>query len=504
MQYRLWLLPAAALLLPSCMVGPNYVRPAAPVTPAYKEAPQAYESDVIWKPAQPGDSVRHTRWWELFDDEQLNSLEQQVDVGNQELKSAEARFREARSLVGFARADEFPTLGIGAAAASLRDSSHQPYFPLPSSYATGDLQLPLDLSYEVDLWGRIRRSVTAAGEKAQASAADLESVNLSLHAELAIDYFELRAADAQQRLLDDTVKAYSDSLELTQARLEGGASPESDVAQAKTQLDTSRVQATDISVRRARYEHAIAVLIGRPPASFALPAASLEAEPPVIAVGIPSELLERRPDIAAAERRAAAANEQIGIAIAAYYPSLSLNGVAGFESSALNTWFNWPSRMWAVGLSMAQTVYDGGRRHAKTDAARAHYDAAIADYRQTTLTAFQQVEDNLAALRILEREAEQQDEAVDSARSNLRIFTDRYIGGRDSYLQVITAQTAYLDNERNQVEIRRRRMDASVLLIKALGGGWTASALPTLGDLTRPAADSQLSDLRHGDQHNDQ
>src|ERR1700723_9966 len=489
-HFRFLPLPAAALLLAGCMVGPNYVRPATPVTAAYKEAPQSYESDDIWKPAQPSDSAQHTRWWELFDDEQLNSLEQQVDVGNQELKSAEARFREARALVGLARADEFPTLGIGAAAVSLRDSPHQPYFPLPNSYATGDLQLPLELSYEVDLWGRIRRGVAAAGEKAQASAADLESVNLSLHAELAIDYFELRSADAQQRLLDDTVKAYTDSLQLTRDRLDGGASPESDVAQAKTQLDTARVQATDIGVRRARYEHAIAVLIGRPPASFALPAASLEAEPPIIAVGIPSELLERRPDIAAAERRAAAANEQIGIAIAAYYPSLPLNGVAGFESSALKPWFNWPSRLWAVGLSMGETVFDGGRRHAKTEAARAHYDAAVADYRQTALTAFQQVEDNLAALGILEHEAVQQDEAVDSAKNNLRLFADRYVGGRDNYLQVITAQTEYLDNERNQVEIRRRRMEASVLLVKALGGGWTAGALPTRAELIHPPSKS--------------
>lgn len=480
MQLRLLLLPTAALLLAGCMVGPNYVRPAAPFTPAYKEPPQAYRSDDIWKPAQPSDGVLRTRWWELFGDDQLNALEQQVDGANQELKSAEGRFREARALVGFARADEFPTLGIGAAATSLRDSSHEPYFPLPNSYSTGALQLPVDLSYEIDLWGRIRRSVTAAGEKAQASAADLESINLSLHAELAIDYFELRAADAQQRLLDDIVKAYSDSLQLTRARLDGGASPESDVAQAKTQLDTARVQATDIMVRRAQYEHAIAVLTGQPPASFALAAVPLESQPPVIPVGVPSELLERRPDIAAAERRAGAANEQIGIAIAAYYPSLSLSGVGGFESTALNTWFNWPSRLWAVGLSMGETLFDGGRRHAKTKAARAHYDATIADYRQTTLTAFQQVEDNLAALRILEREAEQQDEAVDSAKNNLRIFTDRYTGGRDNYLQVITAQTEYLDNERNQVEIRRRRTDASVLLVKALGGGWTTAALPTL------------------------
>src|ERR1700728_3336381 len=343
-QFRLLLLPASGLLLAGCTVGPNYVRPAAPVTPAYKEMPQAYESDVIWKPAQPGDSVRHTPWWELFGDDQLNLLERQVDVGNQELKSADARFREARALIGFARAEEFPTLGIGAAAASLRDSSNQPYFPLPSSYATGDLQLPLDLSYEVDLWGRIRRSVTAAGEKAQASAADLESVNLSLHAELAVDYFELRAADAQQRLLDDTVKAYADSLQLTQDRLDGGASPASDVAQAKTQLDTARVQATDIKVRRAQYEHAIAVLVGQPPASFALPPAPLESQPPTVPVGVPSELLQRRPDIAAAERRAGEANEQIGIAISAYYPSLSLTGSAGFGSTSVPHWFSLPSR----------------------------------------------------------------------------------------------------------------------------------------------------------------
>ena len=489
-QHKLLLLLGATLLLASCMVGPNYVRPATPVTPAYKELPpQSYANDDTWRPARPSDRVLRTRWWELFGDDELNALEQRVDRANQELKAAEGRFREARALLGFARADEFPTIGVEPAISSLRDSPNSPYFPSRSAPATGELVLPVDLSYEIDLWGRIRRSVTAAREKAQASAADLGSVNLSLHAELAIDYFELRSADAQERLLEDTVKAYSDSLQLTQDRLRGGASPESDVAQAKTQLDTARVQATDILVRRALYEHAIAVLIGEPPVSFALPAAPLEPEPPIIPVGVPSELLERRPDIAAAERRAGAANEQIGIAIAAYYPSLSLSGAAGFESSALNTWFNWPSRLWAVGLSMGETLFDGGRRHAKTDAARAQYDTAIADYRQTTLTAFQQVEDNLAALRVLEREAGQQDEAVDSAKNNLRIFTDRYIGGRDSYLQVITAQTVYLDNMRNQVEIRRRRMDASILLVKALGGGWTASSLPMLRELNHAAED---------------
>src|ERR1700678_363033 len=494
MQYklrpRLWLL--AAIALAGCSVGPNYVRPEAPLTAAYKEPPPEISKDAgVWKPAHPSDQLLDAKWWELFGDDRLNALEQRVAVANQDLKAADARFREARALVGYARAAEFPTLGVGGAVGALRDSPNQPYFPLPISHATGDSQLPLDLSYEVDLWGRIRRSVVAAGAQAQASAADLGTVKLTLHAELAIDYFELRSADAQQRLLDETVRVFSDSLELTRARLEGGASPESDVAQAKTQLDTARVQATDITVRRAQYEHAIAVLVGQPPASFGLAAAPLEPQPPpVIPVGVPSELLERRPDIAAAERRAGAANEQIGIAIAAYYPSLSLNGVAGFESSALNTWFDWPSRLWAVGLSMGETVFDGGRRHAKTEAARAYYDAAVADYRQTALTAFQQVEDNLAALGILEREAVLQDEAVDSAKNNLRLFTDRYVGGRDNDLQVITAQTEYLDNERNQVEISRRRMEASVLLVKALGGGWTAAALPTRAELIHPPSKS--------------
>jgi NodT family efflux transporter outer membrane factor (OMF) lipoprotein len=494
MRYKPLLLTAVLLLLASCTVGPNYVRPAAPLTPGYKEPPpEAYKDAGVWKPAHPSDDRLRANWWELFGDEQLDALEQQVALANQDLKAAEARFREARARVGYARAAEFPTIGVGSDIRSLRDSPNQPYFPLRSSHATGDFALPVDLSYEIDLWGRIRRGVVAAGEEAQATAADLESVKLSLHAELAIDYFELRSADAQQRLLEDTVNAYSGSLQLARNRLDGGVSPESDVAQAKTQLDTARVQATDIAVRRAQYEHAIAVLIGKPPASFGLAAAPLDSQPPVVPIGIPSELLERRPDIAAAERRAGEANEQIGIAIAAYYPSLSVSGVGGFESSSVANWFNWPSRLWAVGLSAAETVYDGGRRHAKTEAARAHYDAAIADYRQTTLTAFQQVEDNLAALSILEREAQQQDEAVDSAKNNLRLFTDRFVGGRDNYLQVITAQTAYLDNERNQVEIRRRRMDATVLLVKALGGGWTASALPRLDELTHSSSDRRRS-----------
>ena len=465
----------APLLLAGCTVGPNYVKPSTDVPAAYKELPQAAVYDAgQWQPAHPQDGAIRSKWWEVFGDSQLDVLEQQVATANQDLKAAEARFREARDMVKFARADEYPTIGVGSDVASLKDSSNEPYAPSPNLRATGEFGLTADLNYEIDLWGRIHRQVTAASNAAQASAADLETVKLSLQAELATDYFNLRSADAQQRLLDDTVKSFQDALQLTQERLSGGAAPASDVAQAKTQLDTARVQDTDIAVARAQYEHAIAVLIGKPPAKFSVAASPLDLGPPRIPAGLPSELLERRPDVAAEERRAAAANEQIGIAISAYYPSVSLSGIAGAEGTSPANWFNWPSLLWAVGTSVSETVFDGGRRDAKTDAARAGYDAAIADYRQTTLTAFQQVEDNLAALRILEGEAQQQAEAVDSAKDNLDLFTTRYVGGRDNYLQVTTAQTNYLQNERNEVEIRRRRMEASVLLVKALGGGWNA------------------------------
>jgi NodT family efflux transporter outer membrane factor (OMF) lipoprotein len=475
---RRLLLAAGPLFLAGCTVGPDYVKPPAQITPAYKEqSPTSDTTDAdkagSWVPAHPSDDAIRSNWWEAFGDAELDSLEQQVEAANQDLKSAEARFRSARALIGFARADEFPTIGIGTNVASLKDSANQPYALTRTPRPTGAFALTADVDYEIDLWGRIHRQVTVATEEAQASAADLETARLSLQAELALDYFNLRSADTQQRVLDDTVKSFEDSLQLAQDRLEGGAAPASDVAQAKTQLDTARVQDTDIAVARAQFEHAIAVLIGQPPVKFSLAPSPLDLTSPKIPVGLPSELLERRPDIAAAERRAAEANEQIGIAIAAYYPSVSLSGFTGVEGTSPASWFNWPSLLWAVGTSVAETVYDGGRRDAKTDAARADYDAAIADYRQTTLTAFRQVEDNLAALRILDGEAQQQDEAVDSARSNLKLFTDRYIGGRDSFLQVTIAQTNYLDNERNQVEIRRRRMTASVLLVKALGGGWS-------------------------------
>jgi len=440
LRSRLLYASGGLALLAGCNVGPDYHRPSVPMTAAYKEiTPAAYRSAGQWERARPSDNVLRGKWWRMFGDPQLDDLEDALTASNQELRIAEARFREARAEIGIQRAAQFPTINVGPNINSVQDSAHQPYFPIQNPQPAGLFQLPFDLSYEIDLWGSIRRSVAAAREEAQATAADLATTNLSLHAELALDYMELRSADAQAKLLDQTVKAYTRALALTQNRLAGGEAPASDVAQAQTQLDTTRVQATDIGVQRAQYEHAIAILLGRPPAAFSLPPAPMALQQPIIPVGVPSELLERRPDIAAAERRMAEANQRIGIAQAAYYPSLNLGALSGFEGTSLTNWFGWPSLFWAVGLTMTETVFDGGLRRAQSQLARAGYDAAVANYRQTTLTAFQQVEDNLAALRILADEAGQQREAVQAAEHSLRIFINRYIGGEDAYLQVITA-----------------------------------------------------------------
>jgi len=467
----------ATLLLGGCMVGPDYTKPSVPMTPAYKEAEG-------WKPANPSDHLPRGQWWTIFGDPDLDALAAEIEPANQNLKVAEARLRQARALVRFNRAALFPTISASAGASSVRDSGNRPFLTPNASTisgighgSSGDILLGLDMSYEIDLWGRVRRTVASARREAEATAADLETARLSLQAELTFDYFELRAADAQQQLLNETVKAFEAALRLTTNRFEGGAAPKSDVAQAQTQLDTTRAQATDVAVQRAQFEHAIATLIGRPPAEFSLPARLLTAPPPDIPAGLPSELLERRPDIAAAERRVAEANEQIGIAKAAYYPTVMLNASVGFEGSTFGNLLNASSLLWSVGASITQTIFDAGRRRATSDAARASYDATVATYRQTTLSAFQQVEDNLAALRILEQEAQQQRRAVESAQLSLQLFTNRYRGGVDNYLQVITAQTVTLTNQRVEIDILRRRMDASVLLVKAVGGGWDASAL---------------------------
>ena len=467
-----------AVVCAGCMVGPKYRQPSVPMTPAYKELDG-------WKVASPSDALPKGPWWTIFGDPEVNALAEQVSGANQNLKIAEARLREARAQVRFNRAALFPTISASAGASSVRESANQPFLsslartvPGVGQGSSGDVLLGLDMSYEVDLWGRVRRTVRAAKDEAQATAADLETARLSLQAELVLDYFELRAADAQQALLDATVKAYEKALELTRNRFNGGVAPLSDVAQAQTQLDTTRAQATDVGVARAQFEHAIAILIGKPPADFGLPPRPLDHQPPDIPVGLPSQLLERRPDIAGAERRVAEANEQIGIAKAAYFPTVMLNASVGFEGSSFGNVLNASSLLWSIGASITQTIFDAGRRRATSDAARAAYDATVASYRQTTLTAFQQVEDNLVALRILELESQQQRRAVESAEQSLQLFTNRYRGGVDNYLSVVIAQTVTLGNQRTEIDILRRRLDASVLLVKALGGGWTLDDLP--------------------------
>ena len=477
------LLVLLLVALEGCTVGPKYVKPSVPATQNYKEeTPASFKESDQWQPAHPGDQTSRGNWWEIFGDPELNTLEVQIAGSNQNLKVAEARFREARSAIRFNRASQFPTITTAPSASYVKSSDFSPNFSSKIQQSSkGDFVLPFDLSYELDLWGRVRRSVAAAREEAQATAADYETAKLSLEAELALDYFELRSADAQKHLLDDTVKAYADNLQLTVNRFKGGVAPKADVAQAQTQLDSTRVQDTDVTVQRAQFEHAIGILIGKPPAEFSLAAAPLNYQPPSTPIGLPSELLQRRPDIAAAERRVAEANQQIGIARAAYFPTVTLGGTAGFAGSQGSNWFTWPSGFWAVGPALAQTLFDGGRRRATSESARANYDAAVASYRQTSLTAFQEVEDNVAALRILENEAQQQEQAVGSSKDSLQLFTNRYRGGVDTYLQVITAETIELANERNAIDILRRRMDASVLLVKALGGGWNTSKLPTFG-----------------------
>jgi NodT family efflux transporter outer membrane factor (OMF) lipoprotein len=476
------LLSMVTILVAGCMVGPKYVKPNTPIAPEFKEQPpESFKESDGWKPAQPGDQGLRAKWWEIFGDSQLNALEEELTISNQDLKVAEARLRQARATIRFNRSQEFPTISTSPSIVNERDSANQPYFTQALvNNGVSAFTLPIDFSYEVDLWGRVRRTVSASKEEAQASAADLQTANLSLHAELAVDYFELRSADVQEQLLDDTVKAYTDALKLTQNRFDGGAAPKADVAQAKTQLDGARVQDTDVTVMRAQYEHAIATLVGKPPAKFSImPSPKIALQLPAIPVGLPATLLERRPDIAAGERRVAEANDQIGIARAAFFPSLVLGATAGFTGTSITNWFNWPSRFWAVGPQMSQTIFDAGRRRAVSEKATANYDGTVASYRQTTLTAFQEVEDNLAALRILEKEAQQQREATTSAEESLQLFTNRYKGGVDNYLQVITAQTVLLANQRNDIDIQRRRMNASVLLVKAVGGGWDVSQLPS-------------------------
>jgi NodT family efflux transporter outer membrane factor (OMF) lipoprotein len=408
-------------------------------------------------------------------------LEQQIDVSNQNLKAAVAQYQEARAALRYARADYYPTVTTNPSAARQRYSANRP-LSLGNGKTFNDFVVPIDFSYQVNAWGRVSKNVESFREQAQASAADLAVINLTMHADLAIDYFAARTLDAEEKLLRNTVVQYQQALQLNEDRYQGGLASEVEVEQARTILETTRAQLVDVGVARAQYEHAAAVLTGKPPADFSLPPLPLTTPPPPIPVGVPSELLERRPDIAASERRVASANAQVGLAKTAYYPLVNIVGSGGFESGTITTLMQGPSALWSVGAAAAATIFDGGRRHALNDEAKATYDSSVASYRQTVLSAFQQVEDNLAALRVLENEAGVQATAVQSAQRSLDLSNTRYEGGVTSYLEVITAQNAALSDEVTAVNILGRRMASAVLLVEALGGGWDRSGLPERPD----------------------
>ncbi|MBV9498712.1 MAG: efflux transporter outer membrane subunit [Acidobacteriaceae bacterium] len=504
---RSW--PAIALFslmaLAACNPAPKYSRPPAPIPTAYKEAPPQFKEGTGWVIAQPGDDKLRPKWWEMYKDPQLNALEEQVVISNQTVKQAEANFRAARGLVVTARSALFPTIGGSAGYTRSHPSANARNIVIgtsgPSSTNTSgattasvgsgsfnSYTIAADISYTVDFWHRIRNTIAANSYAAQASAADVATATLSTHAELAQDYFEIRALDAQEGILQDTLKNYRDSLNLTLTLFSAGIDSEQDVTQATTQLDTTKAQATDLGVARAQFEHAIATLIGKPASEFSLPVAPFVPRPPTVPVSLPSELLERRPDIAAAERQIASANAQIGVARAAYYPSVSLSASGGFQSAAVANWFTWPSRLWSIGPSLSQTLLDFGARRGAVEQSEATYDAAVASYRQTVLSDFQAVEDNLASIRILAEEISEYDTAVQSSGRYLELALTRFRTGVDSYLNVITAQNTLLANRETQVQAQLRQMTASVTLIMALGGGWDSSQFPTYDQLLEKPA----------------
>jgi NodT family efflux transporter outer membrane factor (OMF) lipoprotein len=466
----------ALALLTACAVGPKYQRPTAPVAPSFKEdVPQS------WKQAQPNPAFPRGKWWEIYDDPQLNALEEQVNISNQNVLAAMEAYRQARDEVRITRSSLFPTAGVSPGITSSRTSSNLARNANTINLITGsrtEYSMPVDVSYQADVWGNIRRSVTAARQTAQASDADLENVRLTFQAQLAEFYFELHGLDGDSDLLQTTLNGYMQFLQLTKDRMEVGVASGSDVAQAQTQLETTRAQLIDVGVLRAQFEHAIAVLIGKPPAQLSIPPAVLKTAPPAIPTVLPSALLERRPDIAGAERRVAAANEQIGIAQAAFFPSILLSATGGVQSTDPSNWFTWPSRFWSLGPQLAETVFDAGKRRAQVDFQRAGYNSTVDNYRQTVLTAFQQVDDQLAALRILEQEAAAQEQAVRAAQQSLAIATEQYKAGTADYLTVITTQNIALQDERTAVDLLTRRLTSSVLLIEAMGGGWDVSQLP--------------------------
>jgi NodT family efflux transporter outer membrane factor (OMF) lipoprotein len=460
---------AAAMAAAACAGHAAYVAPPAQVPAAWKE-------NANFKSAQPADATLRGKWWEIFGDADLNALEEQITVSNQTLKAVAAQYEQARALLRGARSGLYPQVSAQPGIFAVQQSGNRPGAPLRTQY--GDFLLPVTATYEPDVWGRVRGSIEASRTAAQAGAADVEAAALSLHAELAADYFMLRGLDRERQLLESAVAAYQRALELTDNRFRGGIASQADVAQAETQLETTRAQAVDVAAARALVEHAVAVLVGVPASSFSIAGAQAGNAPPAVPTGLPTGLLERRPDIAAAERRVASATAQAGVASKAYYPLLTLTGLAGFESTSFGSWLAGASTFWSIGPSALITVFDAGRRRAEAQQARAVVEQSSAEYQQTVLTAFREVEDELAVLRILDEEARIQDSAVAASERSLTLATNRYRGGVATYLEVITAQSAALANQRAAVDVLTRRMVSSVRLIRALGGGWNVSSLP--------------------------
>lgn len=464
-----------------CKVEPKYAPPTAPVPTAYQAVSNEEKKAAAaqgWSEITPEDAQLRSKWWEIYQDQELNALEERVDVDNQSLKAATARFSEARALVEEFRAKRLPEINAGGDAMVDRLSRNKGNAPTAANSDFNDFTVGLSAAWEPDLWGRVRTIIAASVQQAQASAADLEGVRLSLHAELAVDYLTLRSLDHESAVLHDSVEAYNKALQITEDRYKGGMAPRIDVEQARTQLEATQAQETDLAEGRAHYQNAIAVLTGQLPENFSIAPKVHAMLPPAIPLGVPAQLLERRPDIAANERRMALANSQVGLAHAAFYPQVILSGAIGMQSKHLSNWYDAPSRYWAVGPIVAQSIFDGGRRRAALAQSIASYDEAVANYRESVLSAFQQVEDNLTSLHVLEEEQQRQVRAVDSARRAEELSLHRYEGGLVTYLEVVHTQTVQLENERVSIGIERRRMLASVALIRALGGGWQASTLP--------------------------
>lgn len=499
----LWAMAGTALFLAGCTVGPKYHPPAATVQApplSYKESPTQFPDSNAWKVAQPQDAMLRGKWWEIYNDPELNALEEQLNINNQNIKQFFENFMEARTLVAQARSQLYPTVGTvptyshSSSSANLKNS-------IGVSGTTGGTGtnvtssltvLPATVTWEPDLWGKVRNTIHESQYNAQLSAADLENERLTEQASLAVFFFELRGQDALLQIFDATIDADQKSVDLSRARFETGVDDQISLVEAQIALESAVASRTNLGIARAQFEHAIAVLIGQSPSAFSIPVKALNAKPPEIPVGVPSQLLERRPDIAASERSMATANAQIGIATAAYYPNLTLTAEAGFESSTWANLLTWPSRFWSVGPSLSQTIFDAGLRRATVNQFVVVYNADVASYRQTVLTAFQQAEDNLAAVRIVSEQIQQQQQTEQSALKYLELATARYETGVDQYLSVLVAQTTLLSTQQELATLRTQAMTSSVQLIEALGGGWDRSQLPTPAQVSQKVTKSDL------------